>query len=696
MHNPFLADLAIVLGVAAVTAVIARLLKQPTILGYLLAGLIVGPYLGVPIFADPVRVHTMAEFGVILVMFAIGLEFRVARLIAILPVAGLTGLVQIATLIWAGVSVAQILGWNTVESLFLGTGIAISSTMVVTKVFEQRPVERDIRELVLGILVVQDVVAIILIAAMTAVAKGGGMSAGELVETLGGLGAVLIGLVVGGMLIVPRLMRAVVRLDNAEILVVVTVGLCFGVALLAQELGYSVALGAFIAGIVVAESGESLKVEHHIQPVRDMFAAIFFVSVGMSVDPFVAFDHLPTALVLFVIVVVAQLMSVTIAGIVSGNGLRRSVTAGLALGQIGEFGFILATIGISAGVAPPYLQSILVTVAILTAFSTPHMLGLSDRLVRGLDHILPHRVQRLIALYDAWIDRLRLQRTKPRKRLYRVLAALIFDAVVLLVLIGLTIAWLPTLATWGAEVVGIDHQLAAVLIGLVAVLVAVPLMAGLVRNTLALARILSETVLQPEMTAPGPAERVAAHVIRGMIYLGVVAGVGFPTIAVLRPLTGQLYGMLLLAAAFIAVGVYLWRGAGAFATELATGAEHLANLLARQAAGDTPPPAPAQELLLGLDEAAVFTIASDAPCAGHTLTELQLRSRTGADVVAIHRPGAPVLLPTGHEQLLAGDIIAVYGSADAIRRARVLLEPAHAIVPADLDTPDIEAPIADA
>lgn len=385
----------------------------------------------------------LAEFGVILVMFAVGLEFRIGKLVRVLPVSGLTGLIQVSVLMWCGFTLGQWLEWSTIESVFLAACVAISSTMVVSKVYEQRPVDQDVRHYVFGVLIIQDVVAIVLIAAMTAIATGGGLAPAELAVTVGRLAVVLVGMLVGGMLVVPRVIRAVARLNSVEILSVVSIGLCFVIALLAERLGYSLALGAFIAGILVAESGRGAQVEHLIQPVRDMFAAVFFVSIGMTVDPSRAIMHLPTTGLVFVVVVLAQFLSVSFVGALSGNGLRRSITAALSLGQIGEFSFILASIGIAAGVVRGDLQPILVTVAILTAFTTPLLLGAVDRIVEGVDRLLPSRLQGLFGLYEEWSDRIRSKRGERERSLTaRAIRALTLDAAALIAILVITIVGL--------------------------------------------------------------------------------------------------------------------------------------------------------------------------------------------------------------------------------------------------------------
>jgi len=234
-HGTFLADLALVLCVAAPTGLLFRVLRQPPILGYLLAGLVVGPHTPLPLFADPERIHALSEFGVVLVMFSVGLEFSIARFMKVLPTSGLTALVQISAMAWAGYELGQLFGWGGVTSLFLAAALAISSTMVVAKVFDEQPTDPAVRELVFGVLVVQDVVAIALLAVLSAVAAGASVTAEQLGQTVLELGGFLVALLLGGMLVVPRLVRYVARIGTPDIVVVTAGALCFGLARLATE-----------------------------------------------------------------------------------------------------------------------------------------------------------------------------------------------------------------------------------------------------------------------------------------------------------------------------------------------------------------------------------------------------------------------------------------------------------------------------
>jgi monovalent cation:H+ antiporter-2, CPA2 family len=692
----FVSDIAVVLGVAAVTSVVARRLKQPSIVGYLLAGLVVGPYVPLPVFADTHRIEAMAEFGVVLVMFGIGLEFRIGKLLRVLPTSGLTGLLQVSFLLGAGYSLGDLLGWSSIESTFLGGCLAISSTMVVTKVFEEKPVGADVRDLVLGVLVFQDVAAIVIIAVLTAVAAGGGLGATELAQTVGQLAGVLLAMIVGGLVLVPRAVRRVARLKSPEILVVFSVGVCFVLAFLAKQMGYSVALGAFIAGILVAESGKAAKVEHLTHPLRDVFAAIFFVSIGMSVDPRQAAAHFDTSVLLFAVVVAAQLFVITVAGLLSGHGLRRSMTSGLALGQIGEFAFIIAAIGIAAGVVRPSLQPIVVTVAVLTTFTTPLLLGRAERIVGLTDHLLPDRVHHLLTMYEEWRSRTRIVDARPSERtpIVRAIKAIAFDAVTLTALAALELAVMPRLRPWLVSQFSIPRPYATALLVFGTLALAVPLVVGLVRHARALSALVVESVAaSQEGGAP-----IAAAALRAIIYLVLLLAIGLPASAVLRPLGGGNVTLLVVLLASAFAFVLLWRRAGDVEIEFRSAAGRIADALAQQSVatvvpGGAPEPSLAgASLVPGLDLIGRISIDPDSYALGKTLAELNLRARTGANVIAIHRTGGPAILPTGNERLEPGDTLAIAASPEALRDTDALLRdgPRPVVAPPEPTEPSTE------
>ena len=689
MHAPsFVADLAVVLLVASGTAMLFRALGQSSVLGYLVAGLIVGPYIPIPVFADAERTHALSELGVVLVMFVVGLELRVRRLLAVLPTAGVTAIVEVASLMGCGYAIGRAIGWDVTASVFLGASIGISSTMLVSKVFEERSVSGAVREHVMSVLVLQDVLAIVLAAVLTAVAAGQGLSAGDLGLVVGRLGGVLLGIVALGLLVVPRLVRAVVRTKSGELLVVVCVALCFGLALLAESLGYSVALGAFLAGVLVAESGSGAEVEHRVEPLRDVFAAIFFVAIGMTVDPRLALEHAGTSFGVFIAVVLAQLLSVSVAGVLSGNGLDRSVRAGLSLGQVGEFGFILSAIGIGAGVAPPELAPIVVSVAVLTAFTTPLAVRASTRVVRAIDHALPRRLQDLLSLYESWFEELTTSmRPATLSVVRRIALVLAVDGLALsALLLGATLGMAPLRALARAHL-GLAAPLDRYsVIALAVVLAAVPLVSFL-RATRALGAHVAEVVFGPRPVSVRGRPR---RVLEVAVQLLVLLAVGVPCVVLVTPFTGP-WSLAGFAVAVAAIASLLWQTAGRVAPQVRSSAAHLVDLLAAQTSED----APAHEDspgMLGMASVSAVPLDAGAHAIDKTLTELDLRALTSATVVAIRSADAEHRLPTGREVLRQGDVLAVTGSSRAIELARALL--LRGELPTTGEDEPVEAPAA--
>ncbi|HEX7919133.1 MAG TPA: cation:proton antiporter [Gemmatimonadales bacterium] len=286
MHSAaiFLRSLTIVLGVAAVVTIVFQRLRWPVVLGYIAAGLLVGPHVPFPLVADPEVVRILSELGVILLMFVLGLEFSLSKLARGAPTAGVTALLQCGVMTWLGFLVARGFGWTPLESIFTGAIVAISSTTIIAKVFDERGIGGKLRELVVGILLIEDLIGIILMAALTAIATGAGLTGGAIATAVGRLALFLLALTGIGFLVIPRLIRVVLKQGRKETIVVTSIALCFGTAFAAEAAGYSVALGAFLAGSLVSESGKGQEVEHLVEPIRDLFAAIFFVSVGLMID----------------------------------------------------------------------------------------------------------------------------------------------------------------------------------------------------------------------------------------------------------------------------------------------------------------------------------------------------------------------------------------------------------------------------
>jgi len=432
--HEFLRTLAVVLMVAAGTSVLFQRLRLPVVFGYLAAGMIVGPYTSIPFVANEAIVQSLSELGVILLMFSIGLEFRLRRVGQVAGTAGIAALLETGLMFGLGALLADLLGWTPFERLVAGAMVAISSTTIIARTFAELKVGGRVAELVFGVLIIEDLIAIVLLATLGALATGGGLGVTTIGITLVQLGTFLTGLLAVGLLVVPRFMRAVIGLGRDETTLVAAVGVCFGAALLALSFGYSVALGAFVAGSLVAESGQSDQVEHLVHPVRDVFVAIFFVSVGMLLDPGVVRAHLGTIIAFTVLVMGGKTLAASMGAFLSGAGLRTSVQAGLSLAQIGEFSFLIATLGVAAG-ARNEIFTIAVAVSAITTLATPTLVKRAGGIAALVDRKLPHRLQTFAALYGSWIARLRASTPHELPRRRRLTRRLALDSALLAVII---------------------------------------------------------------------------------------------------------------------------------------------------------------------------------------------------------------------------------------------------------------------
>jgi CPA2 family monovalent cation:H+ antiporter-2 len=404
-HN-FLEDMALVMCVAALATVICQLLHQPLVVGYLVAGMVVGP--NVPgVYANTERVQLVADLGVTLLVFSIGLEFKFRRLMRLAPTAGLVALIQIASMLSLGYLVGRLMGWTPWESLLTGAMVSISGAVIVAKAFEEVRVDSRVRELVFGVVLCEDVVAILLLAVLITMANGATLSLHAFSINTGLLSAFIIVLIAIGLITVPYVVRGVARFKRPETLLITSLGLCFAFATIAERAGYTVALGAFLAGSLVAESGQGAEVEKLIEPVRHIFGAIFFVSVGMLIEPQLLATHWPALVVLSAVVVAGKIISVSLASIVIGEHPNTAVKTGFAMAQIGVFSYLVAEVGTGGGATRSFLYSLAVGVSAITAFLCPFLIRASNPAADWIDRHLPMPVQSALSQYGGWLDRIR-------------------------------------------------------------------------------------------------------------------------------------------------------------------------------------------------------------------------------------------------------------------------------------------------
>jgi len=682
MHGApaFLQSLAIVFCVAGITTVVFQKLRQPVVFGYLIAGMIVGPHIPIPLVADPATVNELSELGVILLMFFLGLEFSLRKLIRVGPTAGVVALVQSSFMIWLGYEAGRLFGWPPLESFYAGAILAISSTTIIVAAFQEQGIKGKFTEIVFGILIVEDLIGILLMAILTAVSSGTAVSARELAVTGGRLAAFLAGLLFVGVLTVPRLVRAVFRLNRPETTLVASVGICFACALLARAFGYSVALGAFLAGALVAESGLEKQIERLVKPLCDVFAAVFFVSVGMMIDPLLIGRHwIPVVLFLF-LVVAGKVVGVTFGTFLAGYGVRTSVQAGMSLAQIGEFSFIIAALGLSTGATRDFLYPVAVTVSAATTLLTPWMIRWSAPVATRIDRRLPKPLRTFAALYGSWLEKMR-QGGEPerashgRRRRFRML--LIDLALVLGILIGASV-WRNEAVERIATGTGISIATARYAFFAVVVLLSGAFCIGLVREAHRL--VISLVAKAMPQAEPGKLDLAAAprRALIVTLQIGFALLVGMPLLAIFQPFLPGFPAAAVLLGVLILLGILFWRGAANLEGHVKAVSQVIVDHLRKQTeTGGAEDDADAlriiQKLFPGLGHVDRLRLRPDSFSVGRTLAELNVGSLTGATILVILRGEGNAVIPSGKDTLQPGDVLALAGTPDAVGAARKIL-----------------------
>ena len=389
-------DLAIILMAAGVFTVISRALKQPLILGYIVAGFIVGPHLGLfPIGME--SVEQWSEIGIIFLLFALGLEFSFKKLIKVGSSALITAGVKCIGMFAVGILLGDILGWTTMESIFLGGLLSMSSTTIIIKAYDEMGLkERPHSTLLFGSLVFEDLIAVLLMVLLSTLAVSNKFAGGEMAMALAKLGFFLVLWFLVGIYLVPLLLKWAHRFLNDEIILIIAIGLCFLMVVFAEGVGFSSALGAFVMGSILAETIEGERIEHLIGGIKDLFGAVFFVSVGMMVDPKVIGEYWLVIIIVTIAAMLGILIFSTSGALMTGQGLKNSLHVGFSLAQLGEFAFIIAGLGCSLGVMRDFIYPVIIAVSVITTFTTPYMIKASDPVSDWVCRKMPKRLVEIL------------------------------------------------------------------------------------------------------------------------------------------------------------------------------------------------------------------------------------------------------------------------------------------------------------
>lgn len=556
----FIQDLAVIMLVAGVVTILFHRFKQPVVLGYIVAGFIIGPH--TPPFGlihDEDTIKTLAELGVIFLMFCLGLEFSLRKLFKVGATAFIAAFLEIVLMIWIGYEIGRWFDWSTMDSLFLGAILAISSTTIIVKALNDLKMkDQRFAQLIFGVLIVEDILGIGIIALLSSIAVSGTVSSGEVFSTVGKLSLFMIVALVIGILLVPRLLAYVAKFESNEMLLITVLGLCFGFCLLVVKLEYSMVLGAFLIGAIMAESRQLIKIEGLIEPVRDMFSAIFFVAIGLMIDPQILLQYAWPIAVITVAVVLGKMLSCGLGAFIAGNDGRTSLRVGMGLSQIGEFSFIIAALGMTLQVTSDFLYPVAVAVSAITTLLTPYLIRGADPLSLKIAALMPTRMSRVFGMYGEWLRSIQPQGEGA------MLAAMIRK---IMLQVGVNLALVIAIFFAGSFFAGriggylegwvSDQSWQKALIWGGALLVSLPFLIAAYRKLKALSMLLAEMSVKPEMAGRHTqrVRRVIAELIPLLSLLVIFLLLAALSASILP--TNKL--LVLIAVVTAAVAAVLWR-----------------------------------------------------------------------------------------------------------------------------------------
>lgn len=495
MHDiSFLRDLAIILLVAGGVVIVFQRLRQPAVLGYILAGMLIGPHVLGLLEGDQKAISDIADLGVVLLMFTLGLDFSIGKLRRVGGAVMLVVVGEVGFMLMLGYQLGLAFGWGRVSAMFLGGAVSLSSTMVIIKVLREQdslrtPFARDVVSLLVG----EDVLSVILLTMLTAVAIGGGIETGTALSVLGHLLLFVVVAIFLGLLILPRLVNYVASFQRDEMLLVTVLGICFGASLLADLSGLSVALGAFIAGAVVAESRCTKRIETLVEPLRDMFAALFFVAIGMLIDPRLLLEYWLPALVVALVILVGKPLASGLGTLLAGHGAGQGLRTGLSMAAIGEFSFVMIAIGASHNAINEALYPVVVGAAVICMAVSPHLLARADGVARLVRRGMPRSWQEVVRDYTEWLSHVRpVKENAAVAAMFRRFLWHIGVNITLVVALFLLGAWFNAHDRGWFAHFGIGAQVRHASIWALALFLSLPMLVAVYRKAEALGMLLAE------------------------------------------------------------------------------------------------------------------------------------------------------------------------------------------------------------
>lgn len=654
-HLPqIVSDLALILITAGIVTIVFKLLKQPVVLGYIVAGFLISPHFGLlPDVADMTNVSAWAEIGIIFLLFALGLEFSFKKLMDVGGQASIGTLINMGSMIAIGYIIGQLMGWTNMESIFLGGMLSMSSTTIIIKAFNDMGLQKKkFAGIVFGMLIVEDLAAILMMVLLSTIAVSQHFEGMELAESVLKLMFFMVIWFVFGIFLIPTLLKKFKKHLSDETLLVLAIGMCLGMVLFASAVGFSAALGAFIMGSILAETLEAKRIEHLVEPLKNLFGAVFFVSVGMMIAPDIIVEYAIPILILTVVVLVGRVIFATLGVVASGEGLRVSLQAGFSLAQIGEFSFIIATLGMQLGVISDFIYPIIVAVSVITTFTTPYFIKAADPVYNALEKKIPAKWDKLITGYAANAHKDVNQQNDWKNLLKKVVTSvIIYFAVALAVYFLSSRFFTPIIIDYIPDIWG--HIVAA----LVTLVLMAPFMFAIIRRY-------SRTEETKKLWADSHFNKAA---LIGLNLFRIVLCVAL-IMMVLVPLFPYATAVLIIIAVGLAIALAFSDGFRRQSMKMED--MFFENLNDKETLEESlravNKDARSQLLMqnIHLEE---IDVPQNSSRAGKTLAELNFKQNTGVDVVSIIRGDEKINIPDGNVMLFPFDRLIVAGTDEELQ-----------------------------
>jgi CPA2 family monovalent cation:H+ antiporter-2 len=681
-HLPgLIKDLALILITGAVTTILFRRIKQPLVLGYIIAGILVGPHIHfTPSITDETNIKSLAEIGVIFLLFSLGLEFSFRKLKRVGGAVTTTALVEIVTITLAGYLLGTWMGWSLMDSIFLGGMLASSSTTIISKAFDELKIKTEqYARVVVGVLIVEDLVVIMLMVLLSTVAVTKEIQGAEVLFSILKLMLFLVLWFIGGIFLIPTLLRKAKKMLNDETLLILSIGLCLGMVVLATEIGFSAELGAFIMGSILAETTSAEKIEHLIRPVKDLFGAVFFVSVGMMIDPAVIIEYRWSILWVTLLVLFGKFISTSAGALMSGQPLKQSVQVGMSMAQVGEFAFIVASLGLSLGVTSNFLFPVAVGVSAITTFTTPYMIRYSPVVNNLLIRIIPETWITALNNFSSGSQDIRAK-SSWQKVMNAYLKNVILNSILVIAIFTASVELLlPILQEYIA-----NTFLCNLVLLLLALLVAAPFLWALMAKRFTHLAYKELWVDKKQYIGPMFLLEVS-RVIIGILIIGYLLDRLFsPSIAMIIGLSAILVVIISFSDR---INKLYHRLEKRFMTNLmARDNEESEKRLSEEALPGFLKSHP--QLSVWDAHIADMEVNQNAAYIGRTLKELQWREKYGINVACIKRGDRLIFAPDKNARLLANDHLGIIGTDEQLQTFKPVFEASESFDPVELNMED--------